>query len=176
MPPSCSPGEDSVSVAQPALLLPAGLRDQVRGTNICEATLLATDYLNHFIEVIMLIEMLPDMPDLFEEAKGWHPKTYVEYFRDSSWPFRDLAIAMYAAAPIASREAFEITVGQLEAVIDATLRHAAHALERQDPHMLRDRVAFALAPMRRLVEVASGIIHGSRRVLSQAEIDSVITD
>ncbi len=33
-------------------------RDKVRGTNISEKTLLATDYLNHFNEIVMFIACL----------------------------------------------------------------------------------------------------------------------
>jgi hypothetical protein len=37
--------------------------DRLEGTNINQSTLLATDYLNRFNEVVMMIEMIPDMPD-----------------------------------------------------------------------------------------------------------------
>ena len=36
------------------------LRHSVRGSNINEETLLATDYLNHFNEAIMLLELVTD--------------------------------------------------------------------------------------------------------------------
>ncbi len=39
---------------------------KVRGTNINEQTLLATDYLNHFNEIAMMLEMIPDMPEFLE--------------------------------------------------------------------------------------------------------------
>ncbi|HEY5598367.1 MAG TPA: hypothetical protein VIK47_06140, partial [Kiloniellales bacterium] len=56
----------------------------VRGKNIHEDTLLATDYLNHFNEVIMLIGMIPDMPECLRDAQAWQPKSYEEHFRDSA--------------------------------------------------------------------------------------------
>jgi hypothetical protein len=40
--------------------------------------------------------------------------------------------------------------------------------------MLRDRIGVVLEPMRRLVDVAGGIIHGSEKVMSQDEIDQVV--
>src|SRR3546814_6668569 len=40
----------------------------VRGKNINQNTLLATDYLNHFNEIIMLLEMLPSMPECYGDA------------------------------------------------------------------------------------------------------------
>src|SRR5271156_609860 len=98
--------------------------DRVRGTNISETTLLATDYLNHFNEIVMLLEMLPDMPELFEEAKAWRPKSYVEHFAGSSSPFHSLAIELYPHVPARFREPFETTIGQLEGMIDRTMRNA----------------------------------------------------
>ena len=49
-------------------------RERCMGTNVNEQTLLATDYLNHFNELVMTLEMLGDMPELLEEAKMWAPK------------------------------------------------------------------------------------------------------
>lgn len=53
----------------------ADWRQRVEGTNICDASLLATDYLNHFNEVVMLIGMIPDMPECLDDAREWRPKT-----------------------------------------------------------------------------------------------------
>ena len=41
--------------------------------NINPATGLATDYLNHFNEAIMLLEMLSAMPDCAEDFLVWEP-------------------------------------------------------------------------------------------------------
>ena len=46
------------------------LRERARGSNVNDQTLLATDYLNHFNEVVMLLEMLPDMPEMLDEVKS----------------------------------------------------------------------------------------------------------
>ena len=149
----------------------AALRARVHDTNISETTLLATDYLNHFNEIVMLIEMLPDMPDMLEEAKAWRPKGYVEHFHDSTCPFRELAIELYPHVPPRYRAPFETTVAQLAAVVDRVLRNAENAIAEGDPRALRDRVGVGLDPMRRLVDVAGGIIHGAEKALSQDEID-----
>ena len=58
----------------------------VRGKNINQNTLLATDYLNHFNEIIMLLEMVPSMPECYEDAAGWRPKSYAEHFRAAPCP------------------------------------------------------------------------------------------
>src|SRR5713226_3249565 len=43
----------------------------LRAANINPRTGLATDYLNHFNEAIMLLEMVPDMPECAEDFLTW---------------------------------------------------------------------------------------------------------
>ena len=45
----------------------------LRAANINPRTGLATDYLNHFNEAIMLLEMIPDMPECAEDFLTWTP-------------------------------------------------------------------------------------------------------
>ncbi len=47
--------------------------------NIHPATGLATDYLNHFNEPAMLLQMLADMPDMAEDVLTCPPISYVEH-------------------------------------------------------------------------------------------------
>ena len=53
---------------------------QLRAANINPRTGLATDYLNHFNEAIMLLEMIPDMPECAEDFLGWQPLSYARAF------------------------------------------------------------------------------------------------
>src|SRR3954466_5219569 len=66
---------------------------QLRAANINPRTGLATDYLNHFNEAIMLLEMIPDMPDCAEDFLTWRPLSYREHFAASKFRARELAIA-----------------------------------------------------------------------------------
>jgi hypothetical protein len=68
------------------------------GTNINPVTFLATDFLNHFNEAIMLLEMLPMAPDCKEDFLAWRPMSYPEHFAASHFKYRDLAIAAYEVA------------------------------------------------------------------------------
>ena len=65
---------------------------RAEGTNVNPQTLLATDYLNHFNEIVMLLEMLPDLPDCLEDVQAWRPKSYAEHFTASAVADRELAI------------------------------------------------------------------------------------
>ena len=44
---------------------------------------LAYDYFNLFNEVVMIVEQLPQMPELFEELMAWRPIAYEDYFAKS---------------------------------------------------------------------------------------------
>src|SRR5258707_11043376 len=68
---------------------------KLRAANINPRTGLATDYLNHFNEAIMLLEMVPDMPECAEDFLTWTPLTYAEHFWASNFKARDLAIEAY---------------------------------------------------------------------------------
>lgn len=82
--------------------------------NIHPETLLATDYLNHFNEVVMLIDMLPMMPDVAPDVVAWEPRSYVDHFRHSRFKGRDLAIRAYAAVSPIRRAAFEATIRETD--------------------------------------------------------------
>ena len=69
---------------------------QLRAANINPRTGLATDYLNHFNEAIMLLEMIPDMPECAEEFLEWQPRSYREHFAASNFRARELAIEAFA--------------------------------------------------------------------------------
>jgi hypothetical protein len=144
------------------------------GTNINPQTLLATDYLNHFNEIVMLLGMIPDIPDCFEEAQAWKSKGYQEHFRDSQFHDREFAIEAYEYVPAPYRIAFEDTVGQMNAVVFQTLARIAEALQGGDQIALREACAEASRTLQKMIDVASAIIHGSTRTLGQAEIDGVL--
>src|SRR6202051_1212691 len=79
---------------------------QLREANINPRTGLATDYLNHFNEAIMLLEMIPDMPDCAEDFLLWHPLSYREHFMASHFKARDRAIEAYESANAGIRAEF----------------------------------------------------------------------
>jgi hypothetical protein len=61
--------------------------------NINPRTGLATDYLNHFNEAIMLLEMIPDIPECFEDFLDWQPMSYREHFAASGFKAKNLPSA-----------------------------------------------------------------------------------
>lgn len=72
--------------------------DTLRAANISPATYLATDFLNHYNEVAMLIDLLSMDPEVAEDILDWQPMSYVDHFRHSGFRDRDLAIHAYGEA------------------------------------------------------------------------------
>jgi hypothetical protein len=146
-------------------------RSRVRGANISEKTLLVTDYLNHFNEIVMLIEMVPDMPDMIEDCRLWHPKSYQQHFRDSGFSEKELAIQAYDHVPNKFRTPFEATIAQMDAVILFTLDRMEAASSAGDDQRLRFDCETSVQMLHKIMQVANGVIHGTTHVMQQGEID-----
>ena len=146
-------------------------REKVRGTNISEKTLLATDYLNHFNEIVMLIEMVPDMTMMLEECYLWEPKTYQQHFHESGFSDKELAIAAYEHVPGKFRRPFEETILQMQLVVSATIQRMAAAIEADNIEQLRLDCQVSVAMIHKIIQVANGIIHGTAGMMDQEDID-----
>ena len=153
----------------------ASLKARITDTNIDGNTFLATDYLNHFNEIVMLLEMIPDMPDILEEAQEWCPKSYQQHFRDSGLSDSDLTIEAYENAPAAFREPFDETVERMNQVVIRGIETIAAAVDSPRPEELAAAAATASRLLQRLVDVASAIIHGNTPQLEQGEIDELLS-
>lgn len=147
---------------------------QLAGSNVSTATLLATDYLNHFNEIIMLLGMVPDMPEILEDCRAWIPRSYQDHFRDSAFHDRDLIVAAYEAAPARFRNAFDETVARLDALVPELIGRLSQIIDAGDMALLRLQAEAGAGAMQRLIEVASAIVHGSDQTMSQEEIDRLI--
>src|SRR6266513_2373173 len=90
---------------------------QLRAANINPRTGLATDYLNHFNEAIMLLEMVPDMPECAEDFLTWSPLSYAEHFWASNFKARDLAIEAYELSD--ARTAFDNITSTMTSILTA---------------------------------------------------------
>ena len=152
------------------------LRERVKGSNIDETTLLATDYLNHFNEIVMLLEMVPDMPEILDDVKAWRPKTYKDHFLGSTIADKDLAIEAYDHVPDIYREPFEQTIEQLNAMIANATERLERNLADGDMDILKTNAQTVSRLIQKLMDMASAIIHGSAKTMDQSEIDVLLGD
>lgn len=136
-------------------------RSTLVGANINPDTLLATDYLNHFNEVGMLLEMLPEMPDCIQELEDWEPRSYVDHFAWSGLRYSDLAIEAYNAAAPGTRQALETVIGKLNETVLEAIPQARAAVDNEDPGDIYLASAVTAKTIRELIDEASGIINGT---------------
>ena len=133
--------------------------ERLVAANIHPDTGLATDYLNHFNEVVMLIDMLPMMPDCAPDVVAWQPRSYVEHFRQSHFKERDLAIAAYEASDPERRRVFDDTVLRLDATMADLQRMIIDApMDALPIEQLTDLSEMRLKP---LLAHAMGLINGA---------------
>jgi len=129
----------------------------LRAANINPRTGLATDYLNHFNEAIMLLEMIPDMPECAEDFLSWRPLSYAEHFTASNFKARDLAIAAYEAANAGIRAEFDDVTSAMTSILSAVIE----AMRDAQGDKIRVRLAEqATVWVKPLVTQAGGIING----------------
>ena len=140
---------------------------QLRAANINPRTGLATDYLNHFNEAIMLLEMVPDIPECAEDFLAWHPLSYAEHFTASNFKARDLAIEAYDSADEGIRVQFDNLTSSMTSILTAVrdaMRTAHHDRTRA---MLAGQ---AIGWVKPLVAQAGGVINGDR----EADVDYIM--
>ncbi len=142
----------------------AALADRLRpdvlaAANINPNSRLATDYLNHFNNVVMLLELVPDMPDMADDVLGWTPASYEDYFRASHFRERDLAVAAYHAADRAIRDEFDAAITHLDCVMaEAMQLIEGDPTEPATAHRIRVIVNDRLKPG---IAAASAIVNGA---------------
>ena len=149
-------------------------RRRVAGTNIDERSLLATDYLNHLNEIVMLVDLIPDAPEFLDDARAWAPKSYAEHFNDSGFSAKELAIAAYEHAPRKFRLPFDNAVDRANALVATGLERIAEAVAADDTERLRHVCAEASRALQGVIDEASAIIHGDHDALAQVEIDALV--
>lgn len=134
--------------------------------NINPHTGLATDYLNHFNEAIMLLEMIPAMPECTEDFLLWEPLSYPEHFLQSGFKGRDLAVAAYEAADPELRARFDTLCDTVTTILIA-VRKAMHETTHE---ATRTRLAEqAIGWLKPLVVRAGSVINGDPESDAEAQ-------
>ena len=140
----------------------------LKAANINPRTGLATDYLNHFNEAIMLLEMIPDLPECADDFLRWRPLSYAEHFIASNFKARDLAIAAYEAADPEIRAEFDHITGTMSSILTAV----GEAMGQVQQDATRAKLAVqATNWLKELVAAAGGIINGG----TEANVDYIMT-
>src|SRR6478736_2659954 len=140
---------------------------QLRAANINPRTGLATDYLNHFNEAIMLLEMIPDMPECAEDFLGWQPLSYCEHFTASNFKARDLAIEAYGAADTGVRAEFDNLTTAMTSILTAVGVAMREATQDKTRARLAEQATIWVKPWAAL---AGGVINGG----AEADVETIM--
>ena len=141
---------------------------ELKAANINPRTGLATDYLNHFNEAVMLLEMIPDMPGCAEDFLGWRPLTYREHFMASHFKARELAIEAYDSADAIIRAEFDNITSAMTSILTAVGTAMREARQDKTRARLAEQATGWVKP---LVALAGGIINGG----AEADVDYIMT-
>jgi hypothetical protein len=140
----------------------------LKAANINPRTGLATDYLNHFNEAIMLLEMIPDMPDCATDFLEWRPLSYAEHFIASNFKARDLAIEAYESTEPELRAEFDHMTETMTNILTAV----SQAMREVNQDSTRAKLAVqAISWLKELVAATGGIINGC----TEANVDYIMT-
>jgi len=139
----------------------------LRAANINPRTGLATDYLNHFNEAIMLLEMVPDMPECAEDFLTWTPLTYAEHFWASNFKARDLAIEAYELSD--AKDEFDNITATMTSILTAVGTAMREARQDKTRATLAEQATGWVKP---LVVLAGGIINGA----TEANVEAIMAN
>jgi hypothetical protein len=145
------------SAPLPPGLAAASRAAELRAANINPQTGLATDYLNHFNEAIMLLEMIPDIPECSEDFLVWSPLSYAEHFTASNFKAKELAISAYESADPDVRAEFD----QMTETMTSILKEVGAGMREATKDETKAKLAEeAIGWLKPLVAAAGGVING----------------
>ena len=148
---------------------PEAWAERLRMANINPRTGLATDYLNHFNEAVMLLEMIPDMPECAEDFLTWSPLSYSEHFTASNFKARDLAIEAYEKADPNVRARFDHITQTLHSILTAVGTAMREVEKDQTRIKLAEQATLWVQP---LIAACGGVIHGG----ADADVETIMAN
>ena len=157
------------AIPPPTGLIDEARAEQLRAANINPRTGLATDYLNHFNEAIMLLEMIPDMPECAEDFLLWCPLSYAEHFTASNFKARDLAIEAYEQAHPAIRGEFDRLTATMTSILTAVGQAMREVSQDKTRATLAEQATGWVKP---LVALAGGVINGN----AENDVEAVMSN
>ncbi len=147
--------------------------EALAAANVHPESGLATDYLNHFNEVVMLLEMIGDMPEMADEILDWEPCAYAEHFLRTGYAGAETVIAAYSAVPHTLKAHFQTII----AALDDALGDAQEKLRAED---VAGAVMLAANDIAPLLAAARAAVHGriegegvDESAADQAEVDAL---
>lgn len=119
---------------------------------------LASDYLNHLYEPLLILEHLEHDPDLLDDLADWQPRTYLRHFDNSGRADRDMVVDAYHSAHSGLRTQFDMLAMEAGEALSTALPALLNKARDGDDVT---QTATVLAHMlRRYIQALDSIIHG----------------
>jgi hypothetical protein len=128
------------------------------GPKINPLTGLSTDYLNHFTEAVMVLELAGAMPECVEDLHTWRPKSYAAHFAASRFSNRDAIVAAYQAADPAVRNALDRNAELLNALTERSRDLICQQTDQAEIEAIARRAVERLRP---LIARTAAVINGT---------------
>jgi hypothetical protein len=153
----------------------ADLRDVLIEANINPRSGLATDYLNHFNEMVMLLELLPEDEGVLEDVLAWTPVSYLDYFAASNFRGNALAISTFDLVDPRLRMEFEMVIEDLDDVLVAAQDSASSGADGYPACLAASQqAAFLIAHASALIDAHDGADVAEDS--AQAQVDQLFDD
>ncbi|MGO8953122.1 MAG: hypothetical protein ACLPWS_22045 [Rhodomicrobium sp.] len=124
---------------------------------------IANDYLNQYIEILLLVENLPSLlPEMVEELLAWKPKTYDEYFRLSPLPGSAIAIKIYHGLDKSFRKKFEARIAKINKLTNKIIKVIGKHKREHDAVVAEDIELFCRITsinLRRDLDIATNLVN-----------------
>ncbi len=130
--------------------------DRLRAANINPVTGLATDYLNHYNEIAMMIASLSDMPEMGDAILDWRPVGYPTHFRNSGFGEKGLAIAAWVVASRELKAQFRSACADVESKIISVQQRLSLSPDRTA------EIAAEAGPIFERIARLGGVINGGK--------------
>lgn len=124
---------------------------------------LSTDYLNHYGEALMLVEMAAIDLSVIGDLRAWRPKTYRDHFATSGLRCAPGALQAYEGLGRTEMGAFESLCSAMNRLVDTVLLVLNEATTPGDAAMV---VEVAVAAFRSLLARATAFINSGGSLAS----------
>lgn len=126
--------------------------------NINPKTCLSTDYLNHFNEAMMVLDILSTSSDCLDDFLAWRPRSYAEHFAGSGFSDRHVVVDAYEAADPNLRRSIDELSDRMNALLTRTRDAMRADTDEARQQTLARQAAAALKP---LIYEAAALINGT---------------
>lgn len=134
---------------------------------------LATDFLNQFNEVSMLLDMIASDPDLVEDLEAWRARDYIAHFAASGFADRHLVLEAYELSPPLTRRRFDSLCGELADILAQGLAFISNCRSVGAEAAVAPAAQALGSEVRSHLDRLDTLIHAGRSRPSQRHVDTM---